>query len=85
MEDYHILSMDHPEAPAVDHGIALHVNDVPGQINSSGRRRGGERRKFYLTFLPKTREGIFRIGVAVSLPVGTFSSAARSYQRKLFD
>src|SRR3712207_6880115 len=29
MEDYHVLSLDHPQAPAVDHGQALHVRDVP--------------------------------------------------------
>ena len=29
MTDYHVLSQEHPEAPAVDHGEALHVRDVP--------------------------------------------------------
>ena len=29
MEDYHILSMDNPDAPCVDHGCALHMKDVP--------------------------------------------------------
>ena len=29
MEDYHILSMDGPDAPCVDHGCALHMRDVP--------------------------------------------------------
>jgi hypothetical protein len=29
MTDYHVLSMDRPGAPVIDHGCALHVDDVP--------------------------------------------------------
>src|SRR6188474_409516 len=29
MEDYHVLSLDSPDGEATDHGVALHVNDVP--------------------------------------------------------
>src|SRR5210317_2097837 len=29
MEDYHVLSMDTPDSVTVDHGISLHVKDVP--------------------------------------------------------
>src|SRR5881628_2923657 len=29
MEDYHVLSMDHPGGTVTDHGVALHVKDVP--------------------------------------------------------
>src|SRR5690349_9990537 len=30
MEDYHVLSMNSPsEKTAIDHGVALHVKDVP--------------------------------------------------------
>ena len=29
MEDYHVLSMAGPDVPAVDHGVALHIKDVP--------------------------------------------------------
>ena len=28
MEDYHVISLANPTAPAVDHGVALHVNQV---------------------------------------------------------
>ena len=28
MEDYHILSMDNPDAECVDNGCALHMKDV---------------------------------------------------------
>lgn len=74
MEDYHILSMDHPEAPAVDHGIALHVNDVPWADKQFWAPDAAEKDgKFYLYFPAKDREGIFRIGVAVSSsPSGPF-------------
>ena len=29
MEDYHVLSMNSPEGTATDHGVALHIKDVP--------------------------------------------------------
>src|SRR6201986_5293201 len=29
MEDYHVLSMDNPDGQATDHGVALHIKDVP--------------------------------------------------------
>ena len=29
MDDYHVLSMDDLESPVIDHGVALHIRDVP--------------------------------------------------------
>ena len=29
MHDYHVFSMDNPDAPVVDHGVVLDVKDVP--------------------------------------------------------
>ena len=29
MQDYHVLSMDDIDAPVIDHGQVLHMNDVP--------------------------------------------------------
>lgn len=29
MEDYHVLSMDRIDSSVVDHGIVLHIKDVP--------------------------------------------------------
>ncbi len=29
MEDYHVFSMDTPESKTIDHGVALHIKDVP--------------------------------------------------------
>ncbi|MBC6905277.1 alpha-N-arabinofuranosidase [Saccharophagus sp. K07] len=74
MEDYHVISMEKPGAPAVDHGVALHVKDVkwaerqmwaPDAAYKDG--------KYYLYFPAKRKDGIFQIGVAVSdSPTGPF-------------
>ena len=76
MEDYHVVSMDHPGAEAVDHGVALHVRDVPWAArqmwaHDCARKDG----KYYLYFPAKRPDGIFQIGVAVSdSPVGPFTA-----------
>ncbi len=31
MQDYHVLTMDDISAECIDHGVALHMEDVPGQ------------------------------------------------------
>ena len=74
MEDYHVISLDNPEAKAVDHGVALHVKDVkwaerqmwaPDAAHKDG--------KYYLYFPAKKADGIFQIGVAISdSPTGPF-------------
>jgi len=76
MEDYHVISMDHPEAKAVDHGVALHVRDVPWAERQMWApdcvRKDG---KYYLYFPAKRPDGIFQIGVAVSdQPTGPFTA-----------
>lgn len=75
MEDYHVLSMEKPGAPVVDHGVALHVKDVewaerqmwaPDAAHKDG--------KYYLYFPAKRKDGIFQIGVAISdSPTGPFT------------
>lgn len=74
MEDYHVISMDSVSSKAVDHGIALHVNDVPWAERQMWAPDAHEKDgKFYLFFPAKDYEGIFRIGVATSdSPVGPF-------------
>ena len=74
MEDYHILSMDSLDAPCVDNGEALNMRDVPWVSNQMWAPdcvyRNG---KYYLIFPARDKDGIFRIGVAVSdSPVGPF-------------
>lgn len=75
MEDYHVISMDNPEAEATDHGIALHVKDVPWAEKQMWAPDATEKNGTYYLFFPaKDYEGIFRIGVATSnSPVGPFT------------
>lgn len=76
MEDYHIVSMDSPDGAATDHGVALHVKDVPWAARQmwapDAARKDG---KYYLYFPAKRADGIFQIGVAVSdAPTGPFTA-----------
>jgi hypothetical protein len=75
MEDYRVLSMDSPDSPATDHGVALHVKDVPWAERQmwapDAARKDG---KYYLYFPAKKADGIFQIGVAVGdTPEGPFT------------
>lgn len=75
MEDYHVLSMNTPgDEQATDHGIALHVKDVPWAHKQMWAPDATEKNgRYYLFFPAKDKEGIFRIGVATSAsPIGPF-------------
>jgi hypothetical protein len=74
MEDYHVLSLDLPEGIATDHGLALHVRDVPWAKKQMWAPDAAEKDgKYYLFFPAKDQDDIFRIGVAVgNSPVGPF-------------
>ena len=78
MEDYHILSMDGPDAPCVDHGVALHMKDVPWVSKQMWAPDAAEKDgKYYLYFPARDKKGVFRIGVAVSDdPAGPFTPEA---------
>ncbi len=74
MMDYHILSMDSIGGPVTDHGVALHIKDIPW----AGRQLWAPDAAFannmyYLYFPVKDKKDIFRIGVATSTkPEGPF-------------
>jgi beta-xylosidase len=74
MEDYHVLSMDHPGGKTIDHGVALHVKDVPWASQQMWAPDAAEKNgTYYLYFPAKDHDGIFRIGVATSpSPTGPF-------------
>ncbi len=75
MEDYHVLSMNAPhDEEAKEHGVALHVEDVPWAEKQMWAPDAAEKDGLYYLFFPaKNFDGIFQIGVAVSeSPVGPF-------------
>lgn len=76
MEDYHVLSMDHPGGNTTDHGVALHVESVPWAEKQMWAPDAAEKDgKYYLFFPAKDYDGIFRIGVAISdSPTGPFTA-----------
>ena len=82
MEDYHVISMDSIESEAIDHGVALHVDDVPWAKQQMWAPDANEKDgKFYLFFPAKDYEGIFRIGVAISdSPTGPFKAEPKAIE-----
>ena len=74
MEDYHVFSMDDINGKAIDHGVALHVDDVKWAKRQMWAPDANEKDgKYYLFFPAKDYDGIFRIGVAISdKPYGPF-------------
>jgi hypothetical protein len=74
MEDYHVLSLDIDSNHVTDHGIALHVKDVPWANQQMWAPDAAYKNgKYYLYFPAKRADGIFQIGVAVSSsPTGPF-------------
>ncbi len=77
MEDYHVLSMDSPsDKKATDHGVALHVRNVPWAERQMWAPDAAFKDGTYYLFFPaKSKDGVFRIGVATSnKPTGLFKA-----------
>lgn len=74
MRDYHVLSMDKINGETTDHGIALDIDDVPWAERQMWAPDATYKKgRYYFYFPAKTKEGIFKIGVAVGdHPVGPF-------------
>lgn len=82
MRDYHVFRQESPGAPAVDCGVALHVDDVPWADRQmwapDAACRDG---RYYLYFPAKRADGIFQIGVAVGdRPEGPFRAEPRAIE-----
>jgi beta-xylosidase len=76
MTDYRVLSLDEPGGDVTDHGEALHVRDVPWASRQMWAPDAAfANGKYYLYFPARDKEGIFRIGAAVSdRPEGPFKA-----------
>jgi len=76
MTDYHVLSQEHPGSPVQDHGMALHIRDVPWASRQMWAPDAAFRNgRYYLYFPAKDKDGIFHIGVATSTrPAGPFKA-----------
>jgi hypothetical protein len=74
MEDYHVLSMDSIDGVATDHGITLHIRDVPWAEKQMWAPDAAHKNgRYYFYFPAKRPDGIFQIGVAVGdSPSGPF-------------
>ncbi len=74
MEDYHVLSLDNFDSPVVDHGVALHLRDIPWASKQLWAPDAAYKNDtYYLYFPARDQENNFRIGVATaSSPAGPF-------------
>lgn len=75
MVDYHVLSLDEVGGPVTDHGVALKADDIPWVSKQLWAPDAAFiNGKYHLYFPARDKEGIFRIGVAVSdKPEGPFT------------
>lgn len=75
MTDYHVLSLEEVGGPVTDHGIALKAEDIPWVSKQLWAPDAAFINGKYILYFPaRDKEGIFRIGVAVSdKPEGPFA------------
>ncbi len=70
-----MFSLEDPLGPAVDHGAALHIRQVPWASRQMWAPDAAFRDgRYYLCFPARDKDGIFRVGVATSdRPAGPFT------------
>ncbi len=76
MRDYHVFSLDENSGKAIDHGVALCVDDVKWASKQMWAPDAAHKLgQYYLYFPARDQQGIFRIGVAKSdSPTGPFKA-----------
>lgn len=76
MNDYHVFSMDSIGGNVTDHGVALHIKDVPWAGRQMWAPDTAEKNGVYYFYFPvKDKSDIFKIGVATSEnPYGPFNA-----------
>ncbi len=76
MVDYHVFSLQSVGGPVTDHGVAMALEDVPWaarQLWAPDAAKKGD--IYYLYFPARDKNGVFRIGVALShAPEGPFTA-----------
>jgi beta-xylosidase len=76
MEDYHVFAMEDMTKAPKDLGLALHVKDVPWASKQMWAPDAAAKHgKYFLYFPARDKDGLFRIGAAVSdRPGGPFKA-----------
>jgi len=76
MRDYHVFSLNEPNAKVIDHGCALDINEVKWAERQMWAPDAAQKDgKYYLYFPARDYDGLFRIGVASSnQPEGPFKA-----------
>ncbi|TKK66610.1 alpha-N-arabinofuranosidase [Ilyomonas limi] len=76
MRDYHIYSMDSIPGPAIDHGVALDIKNIPWAKRQLWAPDAAFKEgTYYLYFPVKDKQDVFRIGVATgSSPISPFKA-----------
>lgn len=80
MEDYHVFSITQEGGEVIDHGVALHVNDVAWADKQMWAPDAAEKNGHYYFYFPaKDHNGLFKIGVAVGdTPHGPFTAQPKA-------
>ncbi|MCR9228954.1 MAG: glycoside hydrolase family 43 protein [Flavobacteriaceae bacterium] len=76
MQDYHVFSMDSVGGQVTDHGLALHIDDVPWAGRQMWAPDAATKDDEYFLYFPvKDKDDVFHIGVAKSnVPEGPFEA-----------